>query len=46
MFPGAQTIPRAFLEMVPNGGHDLMLDAPLDVSQAIHRFIKRWHRKQ
>ncbi|XP_063843317.1 uncharacterized protein LOC135090481 [Scylla paramamosain] len=41
-----RTIPRAFLEMVPNGGHDLMLDAPVDVSQAIHRFIKRWHRKQ
>ncbi|XP_050719820.1 uncharacterized protein LOC127000306 [Eriocheir sinensis] len=40
-----RTIPRAFLEMVPGGGHDLMLDAPVEVSQAVHRFIKRWNRQ-
>ncbi|XP_069167082.1 uncharacterized protein [Procambarus clarkii] len=40
-----RTIPRAFLEMVPGGGHDLMADAPLDVCHAIHRFIKRWKQQ-
>ncbi|XP_068223126.1 uncharacterized protein [Palaemon carinicauda] len=37
-----KTIPRAFLEMIPGGGHDLMTDAPLEVCHAVHRFIKRW----
>nr|XP_045586461.1 uncharacterized protein LOC123748302 [Procambarus clarkii] len=40
-----RTIPRAFLEMVPGGGHDLMTDAPLEVCHAIHRFIKRWKQQ-
>ena len=37
-----QTIPRAFLEVIPGAGHDLMLDAALEVCHSIHRFIKRW----
>ncbi|XP_066960624.1 uncharacterized protein [Macrobrachium rosenbergii] len=37
-----KTIPRAFLEMIPGGGHELMTDAPLEVCRAVHRFIKRW----
>lgn len=40
-----RTIPRAFLEMVPGGGHDLMTDTPLEVCHAIHRFIKRWKQQ-
>ncbi|KAK3888892.1 hypothetical protein Pcinc_007082 [Petrolisthes cinctipes] len=40
-----RTIPRAFLELVPLGGHDLMMDAPQEVCHAIHRFIKRWKQQ-
>lgn len=40
-----RTIPRAFLEMIPGGGHDLMTDAPLEVCHAVHRFIKRWKKQ-
>ncbi|CAL4062291.1 unnamed protein product [Meganyctiphanes norvegica] len=37
-----RTIPRAFLELIPSAGHDIMTDAPLEVCHALHRFIKRW----
>lgn len=40
-----RTIPRAFLEMIPSAGHDLMTDAPLELCHSLHRFIKRWKRQ-
>ncbi|KAL7643354.1 UNVERIFIED_CONTAM: hypothetical protein RMT77_006646 [Armadillidium vulgare] len=37
-----KTIPRAFLELIPGAGHELMTDCAEEVCHAIHRFIRRW----
>ncbi|XP_076032885.1 uncharacterized protein LOC143020378 isoform X1 [Oratosquilla oratoria] len=37
-----RTIPRAFLELVPGAGHDVMTDTPYELCLTLHRFIKRW----
>ncbi|XP_063238628.1 uncharacterized protein LOC134540086 isoform X2 [Bacillus rossius redtenbacheri] len=37
-----RTIPRAFLELIPNAGHLPMLDAPSRLGHMIHCFIDWW----
>lgn len=39
-----KTIPRAFLELIPEASHMLMLDTPNEVNDMIHKFLKRWDR--
>lgn len=39
-----RTIPRAFLELLPNAGHMAMLDNPEHLSHMILCFMDWWHR--
>lgn len=40
----AQTIPRAFLEVIPESGHDLMADVPDQLCKMLRKFIQHWER--
>ncbi|XP_067002712.1 uncharacterized protein [Anabrus simplex] len=39
-----RTIPRSFLELIPNAGHFAMLEAPKKLSHMIQCFIEWWSR--
>jgi len=44
MFVNLQTIPRAFLEVIPESGHDMLADVPGQLCKMIRKFIERWQR--
>ncbi|XP_021915595.1 uncharacterized protein LOC110827837 isoform X2 [Zootermopsis nevadensis] len=39
-----RTIPRSFLELIPDAGHLSMVEAPVHLSHMIHCFIDWWSR--
>lgn len=37
-----RTIPRAFLELIPEAGHLLMVDVPDKLNDMVYKFLRRW----
>ena len=34
---------RAYLELIPSAGHDVMTDTPLQLNTMAGKFIKKWN---
>ncbi|XP_057368584.1 uncharacterized protein LOC130689664 [Daphnia carinata] len=39
-----RTIPRAFLEVIPESGHDIMSDVPNQLCKMLRKFFEHWQR--
>ena len=38
-----KNICRAYLELIPSAGHDVMTDTPLQLNTMAGKFIKKWN---